>query len=221
MAGLAVAMLLLVSLSPTSTPFDVSPVEAASVLAFACQADPLPVSHDDRVVWREQMPADALGLGSIASGQPFAPEDIDSDRDGFEMGRIHTATISTQMVKSQSPRYLAHERFIGEAVRINVLALEPVLAVSVAPVRPPIPAARAPADSELDAEAFGEARKVHLVLPRLGERPNGGLDDGCLRESEMLRESRDEPDALWREPVAGSEFLRHVGNVPLAAVGVN
>ena len=201
-------------------PPGVAEVELSAVLARARSTDAVPtILREHRIVRVELVAPHAARLSRVVGRQTYTPQYVGAQRDRLQVVRVHTAAVPAQMVKGQPSRHAADEHLVGEAMCVHVAALVPILAVPVVGMRLPIPAA-AHANLHLLAESGGQPSERHSGLALSCKRPNRSLNNGRLGQSQTLREPCDESDALWREPVAGSEFLGHVGNVPLAAVGV-
>lgn len=64
----------------------------------------------------------AVRFGGIGSGESVATKNVDSVGDRFQMSRLHTEFVSTQVINCHCRWNGAHEVFIGQAVSQDSLA---------------------------------------------------------------------------------------------------
>jgi hypothetical protein len=169
----------------------------------------------------------ALLLASVPGRGTSTSEDIDAMGHGFKMLRIHASPVSAQVVQRESFGDSPHQAFIHKSMtqfvsRSRSPSTDIVSGITLRRFTGgPVPTSGLSIDNELATEPLGQSVEVEHGLARLlGQRADGGLDNGRLGQPELLRELSDQAKALRAETVTSGEFL-HATNLPQYAVGVN
>lgn len=87
---------------------------------------------NDRVFWSVGVAFRAMCSGAtMRASQRAGSSDVVPDRASSQMIRIHTQSVSAQMINDESMRDGTLEQFIGEAMGVNVSPMQPERAIGL------------------------------------------------------------------------------------------